>query len=803
MKIRIGTRGSLLARVQTEWVAQQLEKAIPGLETECIIIKTLGDRIQNIALDKIGDKGLFVKELENALLDESVDLAVHSLKDMPTELTSGLSFSDIPLREDPRDALILQPGYAGLDELPIGAVIGTGSKRRKYQLISLRSDLKIVDIRGNIETRMGKIQTENLHGVVLAAAGLNRAGFQDRITQYLDPQIFVPAAGQGALALQYRTGDTRMRTALDSIRHESSCAPVQAERCFLAGTQGGCHAPVGAFAVCADGLLTLTGLFGTDDGAILLKRTLTGPADEPEQLGLRLAEQILSEVRTLKGKVFLVGAGPGDPGLMTLKGKALLERAEVLVYDRLGTREMMHWVPESCEKIYVGKQSSDHTLSQDGINSLLIQKAREGKQVVRLKGGDPYVFGRGGEEGIELSAAGIAFEEVPGITSAIAGLAYAGIPATHRGIATSFHVFTAHMKEEETRQDWPVIAKLEGTLIFLMGRAALPEITTQLIANGKSFDTPCAIVQWGTTPKQRTITGTLETIEPLAETSGIGSPCLIVVGPVVNLRDQLSFFENRPLFGCRGIVTRARTQSSRLTMQLEAQGAEIMEIPAIRIVPQEQEALHEAVAKIHTYTWLVFTSVNGVNLFFEAFLEKYLDVRPLGHLKIASIGEGTAQALEKFGLKADVIPEEYVAESLADAMEPLLLSSDRVLMPRALEARLVLEERLGDRCMVHEIPTYRTEQEDLSEEGKRALIDYAPSFITFASSSTVRHFVRMAGPEVLASMKDTKMISIGPVTSDTMRELGLPVHKEASPHTIPGLVDAAVRILKEEQSCSH
>lgn len=800
MKINIGTRGSRLAQIQTAWVARQLEAAVVGLETECVIIKTLGDKILDVALDKIGDKGLFVKELEHALLDGTADLAVHSLKDMPTEVTPGLSFSDIPLREDPRDVLILKPGYHRLEDLPIGAIIGTGSKRRKYQLLALRPDIKVVDIRGNIETRMNKIETENLDGVILAAAGLHRAGYRDRITQYLDPEVFIPAAGQGALALQYRTGDERVRKILETIVHRSSCAVVQAERSFLAGTNGGCHAPVGAYGICQGAEMSLTGLFGTDDGSILLKRTLNGPSEHPEALGLQLAHDILAEVKALQGKVYLVGAGPGDAGLMTLKGKALLEQADVLVYDRLGTRDMMQWIPATCEKIYVGKKSSDHTLSQDDINSLLIKKAREGKQVVRLKGGDPYVFGRGGEEGLELAAAGVAFEEVPGITSAIAGLAYAGIPATHRGIATSFHVFTAHMKEEEGRQDWPLIAQLDGTLIFLMGRAALPEITAQLMAHGKAAGTPCAIVQWGTTPKQRTVTGTLNTLENIAEASGIGSPCLIVVGPVVALRDKLSFFENRPLFGFTGVVTRARTQSSKLTEQLESQGADVVEIPAIRIVPQEEDVLKKAVAEIAAYTWLVFTSVNGVALFFEAFLERYPDVRSLGHLKIAVIGEGTAEALSAFGLKADIIPKEYVAESLAEAMESVVLPTDHILMPRALEARLVLKERLVDRCTVHEIPIYRTEPEAMPDRIKAALIETPPDFITFASSSTVRHFVRMAGPEVLAAFKQTKMVSIGPVTTNTMRELGLTVHREASPHTIPGLVDAAVRILKEEHS---
>ena len=805
MKIKIGTRGSFLARIQTDWVANQLEKAMPDLKTECVVIKTLGDKILDIALDKIGDKGLFVKELESALLDGTVDLAVHSLKDMPSEVTPGLCYSDIPMREDPRDVLVLSPGYSSLSELPAGAVIGTGSKRRKYQLLAIRPDLKIVDIRGNIETRMSKIESEKLHGIVLAAAGLLRAGHRDRIAQYLDPEVFIPAAGQGALALQYREGDARVKAMLDLIVHPQSCAPVQAERSFLAATNGGCHAPVGAYGVCNGTEMTLIGIFGTDDGSVLVKRSMTGPSEEPEKLGKQLAQAILAEVREKTGKVYLVGAGPGDSGLMTLKGKAILERAEVLVYDRLGTPEMLQWVPESCERIYAGKQSSDHALQQSEINRLLIEKAREGKRVVRLKGGDPYVFGRGGEEAMELFQAGIAFEEVPGITSAIAALAYAGIPATHRDVATSFHVFTAHMKGDEGRKDWPVIAQLDGTLIFLMGRAALPEIASKLMLNGKSTDTPCAIVQWGTTPKQKTVTGTLETIEALAEASGVGSPCIIAVGPVVALRDQLSFFENRPLFGFRGIVTRSRTQSSQLSEQLEAQGASVLEIPAIRIVPQEQEleALTKAIAHIKAYTWLVFTSVNAVNLFFEVFVKLYRDVRPLGHIRIAVIGEGTAQSLERFGLKPDVMPDEYVAESLANSLETLVLPGDRILMPRAREARMVLKARLSKQCQVDEIPIYTTEQETMLDEIRDSLLEAPPEFITFASSSTVRHFVRMAGPEILDALKNTKMISIGPVTSDTMRELGLTVHKEASPHTIPGLVDAAVKLLREDKTCKR
>lgn len=801
MKIRIGTRGSLLAKAQTLWVCRQLEAAVPGLQTECVIIKTLGDRILDVALDKIGDKGVFVKELEAALLGGEVDIAVHSLKDMPTELTPGLTYSGFPQREDPRDALVLAPGIKCFEELPLGAVIGTGSKRRKYQLLNLRPDLHIVDIRGNIETRMNKIESENLHGVVLAAAGLHRAGHQKRITQYLNPADFVPAPGQGALALQHRVEDTQTAEILAAVAHSGSFAAVVAERSFLEATNGGCHAPVGAYGEIQDGTLSLTGLFGTDDGAILIKKTVVGNAEEAVSLGKCLAAQIMDEIPDNAGKVWLVGAGPGDPGLMTISGKAAVQQAEVLVYDRLGTEEIMGWVAPQCECIYVGKESSNHTLTQDGINRLLVEKALQGKRVVRLKGGDPYVFGRGGEEALALRAAGVDFEEIPGITSAIAGLAYAGIPATHRGIATSFHVFTAHRKEDEGREDWPAIAALDGTLIFLMGRAALVEITTELIKNGKSPDTPAAIIQWGTTTRQRTVTGTLRDLNTLAENAGIGSPCLIVVGPVVTLRESLSFFESRPLFGKRGVVTRSRKQSSQLAGQLRAMGAQILEIPAIRIVPQERQALKEAVANICRYTWLVFTSVNGVEIFFDAFLDHYKDVRSLGAIKVAVIGEGTAAALKRFGIAADLVPEAFVAESLAEAMLKHVTSEDQILMPRAKEARLTLKDALEKRCAVHEIAIYRTEQETMGQAQKDELIQSPPDFITFASSSTVRHFIRMAGPEVLDALKGTKMYSIGPVTTGTMIESGLPVHGEARPHTIKALADIAMQGVKEMEKC--
>lgn len=297
MKIRIGTRGSKLAVAQTEWVAEQLRRANPKLETECVIIKTLGDRIQDVALDKLGDKGVFVKELELALLNGDVDLAVHSLKDMPAEWTPGLAFAPTPFREDSRDVLVLRPEYRSLAELPQGARIGTGSKRRRFQLLQLRPDLELTDIRGNIETRISKIESENLHGVVLAAAGMHRIGIRDRITCYLEPEDLLPAPAQGALALQHREGDAAVVASLESLTDTEAAICVSAERSFLKHTHGGCHAPVGAYGVLVEGRLILTGLFGTQDGSRLIRKTLEGPTEQAEELGKALAEAILEELK--------------------------------------------------------------------------------------------------------------------------------------------------------------------------------------------------------------------------------------------------------------------------------------------------------------------------------------------------------------------------------------------------------------------------------------------------------------------------------------------------------------------------
>ena len=362
----------------------------------------------------------------------------------------------------------------------------------------------------------------------------------------------------------------------------------------------------------------------------------------------------------MKNKVYLVGAGPGDPGLITLKGKECIAKADVIIYDYLASPTLLAYAGKNAEIIYVGKKGGDHTLPQDQINDLIVQKAKEGLTVCRLKGGDPFIFGRGGEEIEELINAGIDFEVVPGVTSAIAAPAYAGIPLTHRKLASTVTFITGH--EDPSKQTssihWEALAATGGTLVFLMGVKNLPNITGQLSRFGMPADTPVALIQWGTTSSQQTISGTLETIVAVAESAGVKPPCVIVVGDVVSLRDKMKWFENRPLFGKKIVVTRARSQASDMVQRLTELGASCIECPVIKVIPADDTApLHDAVLRISEYDWLIFTSVNGVDFFFNQLSESGKDVRALGNLRFAVIGPATAERLRAYGIKSDIVPE--------------------------------------------------------------------------------------------------------------------------------------------------
>ncbi|MBH8606806.1 uroporphyrinogen-III C-methyltransferase [Thermoactinomyces sp. CICC 10521] len=496
--------------------------------------------------------------------------------------------------------------------------------------------------------------------------------------------------------------------------------------------------------------------------------------------------------------VYLVGAGPGDPGLITVKGLEAIKKADCIVYDRLASPLLLKHAKPKAELIYCGKLPDRHTLTQEEINDLLVAKAKEGKVVTRLKGGDPFIFGRGGEEAERLVEEGIPFEVVPGITSAIAVPAYAGIPVTHRDFNSSFAIVTGHERPEKTESSirWNHLATAVETLIFLMGVGNLPFIVEQLIKYGRSKETPVALIRWGTRVEQETLTGTLEDIVQKVEEARFRSPAIIVVGEVVKLREKLSWFEKKPLFGKRVLVTRARSQSSVLTEKIQALGGEAVEFPVIRITrPERQDLLDAALHQLERFDWVIFTSANGVKHFFKRLIELNLDIRRMAKARIAAIGPKTAEVLIEKGLRVEVLPEEYKAEALVEALKPMIKQGEEILLPRADIARevLVVElEKLG--CHVTEVDAYDTKigTEDAGEVVEM-LKRGAIHVITFTSSSTVRNFVeavKTVEPEVPALLSGSRIACIGPITAQTAAELGLKVDVVADSYTIDGLVEA-------------
>lgn len=495
------------------------------------------------------------------------------------------------------------------------------------------------------------------------------------------------------------------------------------------------------------------------------------------------------------GKVFLVGAGPGDPSLLTVRGMELLRRAEVVVYDRLVGERLAAEAPTGAERIYVGKAADSHTLSQPEINALLVAKAREGKLVVRLKGGDPFVFGRGGEEAEALVRAGIPFEVVPGVTSATAAPAYAGIPITHRDRSASFVVVTGREDPAklESTVAWEKLATSVDTIVCLMGVRNLPAIVERLLRHGRPPETPVALVRWGTWARQETLTGTLGDIVEQARARGLGPPVVAVVGEVVGLRETLRWFDNRPLFGKRVLVTRGREQAGDLSRLLAEVGADPVELPTIQIEPPESwEPLDRAIARLQEYGWVVFTSANGVRGFFGRLASHGKDGRALSGARVAAIGPATAEALARVGIRADFVPKEYVAEAVAAGLGELGVAGCRLLVARAAGAREALVGLLRDRgALVDVVPVYRTVPVPGSADRLRELLEGERIDVaTFASSSSVRNLVEMLGEEVRDRLARLVVACIGPVTARTARELGLRVDVVATEYTIPGLVRA-------------
>ena len=505
--------------------------------------------------------------------------------------------------------------------------------------------------------------------------------------------------------------------------------------------------------------------------------------------------------------VYLVGAGPGDPGLITIRGKHLLERAEVVIYDYLASKKLLKYVPEDAEFIYAGKRGGvKHTHTQEEINQMLIDRALSGRRVVRLKGGDPFIFGRGGEEIEELVKAGIPFEVVPGVTSATAAATYAGIPITHRQYTSTVAFVTGH--EDPTKPDskiaWDKLATGVGTIVIYMGIKNLQSITEKVIKYGRDPQTPVAVVRWASTSEQQTVVGNLENIAEIVRKNNIKPPSLVVIGEVVNLRDTINWYEKRPLFSKRVVVTRTRDQASELVTLLENYGAECLEFPTISLEPvPSYEILDRALVEIETYDWLLFTSINAVDYFFNRLFELGKDVRDLKGPKIAAVGRVTAEALAGRGIRADLLPEEFTGDGLAETLVKTGVNGLRILIPRALKARETLPETLNKSgAEVTVAPVYQnvlpasTSGGQLKEELLAALQEKSIDMVTFTSSSTVKNFVALLGistpDEIRELMSGIAVATIGPITARTAEQFGLHVDVQPAEFTIPDLVDSIV-----------
>ena len=781
-KIIIGSRESRLAVIQAEMVQDYLQKTLPQKTIEILTMKTTGDKILNQALERAGGKGLFVKELDHALLEKRSDLSVHSLKDVPTELPKELPLLAFSRREDPRDALILPEGATEID---FSRPVGCSSKRRMVQFQKLYPQAKFETIRGNVQTRLKRLDSGEFSATILAAAGLKRLGLEHRISRYFEPDEMIPAAGQGILAVQGRAGEDYSWLKGYNDRGGEACA--KAERAFVYGLGGSCSDPIAAHATVEGETLHLRAFYQNEATGAVYTGSRSGSVRDPEHVGHALAAEFRAKQNGC-GKVWLVGAGPSDPGLFTLKGRQVLEDAEVVVYDALVGPGILAMIPDTAETINVGKRSSHHTMRQEQISEVLAEKALEGKRVVRLKGGDPFLFGRGGEELEVLVREGVPYEVVPGVTSAIAVPAYQGIPVTHRDFCSSVHIITGHKREGEAYNiDFEALVRTKGTLVFLMGVSSLGAICDGLLKAGIRPEMPAALLARGTTAAQNRIVATVATLPETVARHGAITPAIIVVGEVCALADEFSWAEKRVLGGVRVFVTRPKELAGTLSLRLRKLGAEVVEIPAIQTKAREGGAFAEALDTVDAFDWIVFTSPTGVRIFFEEMKRKKLDVRRLAKTRFAVIGSGSEKELEKYGFYGDLMPEVYDGEhldmALAAVCEEELAKKDtekslRILIPRAAIGNQELISALAQvsGLEVSDVPTYDTYY-GLDTEEETPALDLAAElssggrdYVIFTSASTVKGFAAAA-----AGLDDTKVraICIGRQTKEAADALGM------------------------------
>jgi uroporphyrinogen III methyltransferase/synthase len=786
--IRVGSRESVLAVIQSKLIINALKPHAAGYDFELITMKTAGDLILDKSLDSLGGKGLFIKELDRALLENRIDLAAHSLKDLPMDMAQGVRIGAYSPREDPRDALVLPRGisaeeWAASLTKPGAKPIGCAGQRRKLQLGRLFPGAPVENIRGNLTTRLEKLDRGEYGALVLAAAGLKRLGLAERISRFFEAAEMLSAPGQGIIAVSLRAGDDfEFLSALDNAESRRA---AEAERSFVRGLDGNCAAPIAAYAALEGGRITLTGMYCPGDYALTVRGSIAGPGADAAELGRTLARRLRAESGALAsksaGKVFLVGAGPGDPGLFTLKGDRILQNAEVVLYDNLVGRGILSRIPPEAEAVYVGKKSGSHSLGQDAIGALLAEKAAEGKRVVRLKGGDPFLFGRGGEELEGLKAAGIPFEVVPGISSALAVPAYAGIPLTHRDCCSSVHIVTGHGGDSIQRDiDYPALVKAGGTMVFLMGLSSLELICKNLVEAGLDPQTPGAVLAQGTTAKQRRVLAPVSKLPEAAREAGLESPAIIVAGGVCAFSEEFSWAEDRPLAGLRIGVARPRNKTGRLSAMLAAQGAEVVELPSIRTIAlndsDAEAALKNVLDDPHENDWFAFSSPAGVEVFFEKLRSQKRDIRSLGGARFAAIGSATAGALEDRGIVPDLVPDQYSGDALGKALREAVKPGERVILPRSRIGTAELTGLLAEAGVSFlDIPIYDTipaSYAGASGAGTayRDMLCEDLDWIVFTSASTVEGFAAVFGPE---RTRGVKALCIGRQTAAAAEKQGM------------------------------
>lgn len=807
--IRIGTRKSKLALIQTELVKTQILKYFPNEKIEIVHVVTHGDKVLDKPLGEIGGKGVFTKEIEEKLLDKTIDIAVHSAKDVPMELADGLCLGAVLLRDDNRDVILKRKETK---KIGAGSIIGTSSLRREIQIKQISPDVTIKSLRGNVGTRIGKLKSGEYDAIILAAAGLKRLGLDnDKELDYIypDEEKFISAAGQGILAIECRNGDLKdVMAALDD-RKARIC--LEAEREFLKCLDGSCNAPCGAHCTVDEHGFYFRGMYAYDGKtpkyAVINEKPdgqwgkISKPvnADNTDlEFAANLAKRLVDVLKSgNKGMVSLVGAGPGKRDYLSIEALRCIKKADVIVYDALISPSILNEAKMDAELIYVGKRADTIYKKQPEINELLVNLALSGKYVVRLKGGDPFIFGRGGEEALALKKAGISYEIVSGISSSYSVPASAGIPVTHRGAASSVHIITGHEHPAKPSEalDFSVIAKEEGTLVFLMGLRSLGNICEKLIKNGKNEETPVAVISKGMTAKQRTVYGNLLTIKDEVRKNNIEAPAIIVVGDVVGVGKQIcewqSKNEKKVLSGKRILVTGSRNMADSLEKEFEQYGGETIAISLVETIPDYSDC-DDIFNNLEKYSCFIFTSANGVNIFFDRLRNLRVDIRKLANARFAVVGTSTKKALEKYGLYADFIPSKFTSKILAEELSKELTDKDKILIVRGKQGKNFIEDKFSEMSVEFDkICIYETIQDERrADEVKRICPDV--DYIVVTSGSGAIALRDMAGCE------HDNIVAIGPVTKRDCEEAGLRVKLVAEEFDARGIVDVIVRDVEKQ-----